>query len=164
MVVITFETNDGKTRYYLADDNAVPIQPVLNYLRFEDDRGLARNTLRLHCIHMKHFYSFLEQKDLKYTEVTVDHLAEFVAWLKYPRIHEKVIPILLEPAVRAQTINANVDTVLNFYILPSSLHECIAIPQSHSDLGQLAEMVYEINMTQVELQDRLSTEVYQYDM
>ena len=52
----------------------------------------------------------------------------------------------------------------NFYILPSSLHECIAIPQSHSDLGQLAEMVYEINMTQVELQDRLSNEVYQYDM
>ena len=115
MVVVTFETNDGKTRYYLADDNAVPVQPVLNYLRFEDDRGLARNTLRLHCIHMKHFYSFLEQKELKYTEVTVDHLAEFVAWLKYPRVHEKVIPILLEPAVRAQTINANVDTVLAFY-------------------------------------------------
>ena len=33
MVVATFETNDGKTRYYLADDNAVPIQPVLNYRR-----------------------------------------------------------------------------------------------------------------------------------
>lgn len=58
---------------------------------------------------------FLEQKELKYTEVTVDHLAEFIAWLKYPRVHEKVIPILLEPAVRAQTINANVDTVLAFY-------------------------------------------------
>lgn len=52
----------------------------------------------------------------------------------------------------------------NFYILPSSIHECIAIPQSHTDLEQLAEMVYEINMTQVELQDRLSNEVYRYDM
>ncbi|MBQ3546634.1 MAG: tyrosine-type recombinase/integrase [Lachnospiraceae bacterium] len=115
MIVVTFETSDGKTRYYLADDNAVPVQEVLDYLRFEDNRGLARNTLRLHCIHMKHFYSFLEQKELKYTEVTVDHLAAFIAWLKYPRIHEKVIPLLLEPAVRAQTINANIDTVLGFY-------------------------------------------------
>lgn len=44
MEVVTFETSDGKTRYYLADDNAVPIQPVLNYLRFEDNRGLARNS------------------------------------------------------------------------------------------------------------------------
>ncbi|WP_027217061.1 hypothetical protein, partial [Butyrivibrio fibrisolvens] len=60
MVVVTFQTSDGKTRYYLADDNSVPVQPVLNYLRFEDDRGLARNTLRLHCIQMKHFFSFLE--------------------------------------------------------------------------------------------------------
>ena len=68
MVVVTFQTSDGKTRYYLADDNSVPIQSVLNYLRFEDDRGLARNTLRLHCIQMKHFYSFLEQKKLKYTD------------------------------------------------------------------------------------------------
>ena len=115
MVVVTFETNDGKTRYYLADDNGVPIQPVLNYLRFEDDRGLARNTLRLHCIQMKHFYSFLEQKGLEYTQVTVDHLAEFIAWLKWPEIHEKVIPMQLEPLVKAQTINANVDTVLGFY-------------------------------------------------
>lgn len=115
MIVVTFETSDGKTRYYLADDNAVPVQEVLDYLRFEDNRGLARNTLRLHCIHMKHFYSFLEQKKLNYMEVTVDKLAEFIAWLKWPKIHEKVIPMRLEPAVREKTINANVDTVLAFY-------------------------------------------------
>lgn len=115
MKVVTFETGDGRTRYYLADDNDVPVEPVLNYLRFEDDRGLARNTLRLHCIQMKHFYTFMEQKGITYTEVTVDHLAEFIAWLKYPRIFEKVIPIMLEPALKAQTINATVDTVLGFY-------------------------------------------------
>lgn len=115
MEVVTFETSDGKTRYYLADDNAVPIQPVLNYLRFEDNRGLARNTLRLHCIQMKHFYKFLEQRKLEYTQVTVDNLAEFIAWLKWPKIYEKVIPMQLEPTVRAQTINANIDTVLGFY-------------------------------------------------
>lgn len=49
MTVVTFETSDGRARYYLADDNAVPIQPVLNDLGFEDNRGLARNTLRRLC-------------------------------------------------------------------------------------------------------------------
>lgn len=43
MKVVTFETTDGKTRYYLADDNDVPVEPVLEYLRFGDNRGLARN-------------------------------------------------------------------------------------------------------------------------
>ncbi len=115
MKVVTFKTSDGKTRYYLADDNDVPVGVVLNYLRFEDNRCLARNTLRMHCIQMKHFYTFMEQKGLGYTDVTVDHLAEFIAWLKYPSIPEKVIPLMLEPAVKAQTINAIVDTVLGFY-------------------------------------------------
>lgn len=63
MKVVTFETMDGRTRYYLAGDNENPVEPVLNYLRFEDNRGLARNTLRLHCIQLKHFYTFLEQKN-----------------------------------------------------------------------------------------------------
>lgn len=51
----------------------------------------------------------------------------------------------------------------DFYIIPSSIHECIALPKSRMELEEVAEMVYEINMTQVELQDRLSNEVYQYD-
>ena len=115
MKVVTFETSEGKTRYYLADDNEAPIGPVLRYLKFEDNRCLARNTLRMHCIHLKHFYTFREQKSLEYTDVTVDHLAKFIAWLKYPSIPEKVIPLMLEPAVKVQTINAIVDTVLGFY-------------------------------------------------
>ena len=51
----------------------------------------------------------------------------------------------------------------DFYLLPSSRHEFIAVPVSVGDKNMLEEMVYEINQTQVELEDRLSNEVYQYD-
>lgn len=115
MKVVTFETTDRRIRYYLADDNDIPVEPVLKYLRFEDGRGLARNTLKLHCIQMKHFYTFLEQKGTAYEDVTVDHLAEFIAWFKYPSYSEKVIPMTLEPKLKAQTINAVMDTVVGFY-------------------------------------------------
>lgn len=51
----------------------------------------------------------------------------------------------------------------NLYILPSSVHECIAISDKFGDPNELAEMVYEINMDQVSLDERLSNQVYQYD-
>lgn len=49
MKVVTLKTADGKTRYYLNDDEGTPVQPVMNYLGFKDNTGTARNTLQLQC-------------------------------------------------------------------------------------------------------------------
>ena len=49
------------------------------------------------------------------------------------------------------------------YIMPSSVHECIAISSDMGNPEELAEMVESINMDQVELKDRLSNQVYFYD-
>lgn len=52
----------------------------------------------------------------------------------------------------------------NYYILPSSIHEVIIIPESQApDVDTLNEMVLEVNETQVELEDILSNHVYFYD-
>lgn len=52
----------------------------------------------------------------------------------------------------------------DLYILPSSIHEAIVVPASAGiDPGELAQMVFEINMTQVSLSERLSNQVYLYD-
>lgn len=51
----------------------------------------------------------------------------------------------------------------DFYILPSSVHEVIAVSASMGDPNELAEMVAEINMDQVALEERLSNQVYHYD-
>ena len=51
----------------------------------------------------------------------------------------------------------------DLYILPSSVHECIAVSANMGDPYELAEMVSEINMGQVALEDRLSNQVYHYD-
>lgn len=52
----------------------------------------------------------------------------------------------------------------NFYILPSSIHECLAVMQ-HEDDGEveaLSAMVHEVNITQVAPADLLSYSVYEY--
>ena len=43
MKVVTFETTDGKVRYLLVDAGGVPIEEVRQFLKFEDNRGMARN-------------------------------------------------------------------------------------------------------------------------
>ena len=115
MQVVTVETSAGQTRYYLAQDDGTPVEPVLQYLKFRDNGGAARNTLRLICIFLKHYFTYLEKRGLRWQAVMIDDLADFLAWLKYPRIEEKVIPLNLEPKYRIETINAIIDAVLAFY-------------------------------------------------
>lgn len=51
----------------------------------------------------------------------------------------------------------------NYYILPSSIHEVIVVPESKSPVKQdLEEMVREINETQVEEEEVLSDRVYYF--
>lgn len=52
----------------------------------------------------------------------------------------------------------------NFYILPSSIHECILVPEGAGCSGRLLEeMVAEVNQAQVPEPEVLSYTVYYYD-
>jgi len=51
----------------------------------------------------------------------------------------------------------------DLYIMPSSVHEVIVVPTSIGDPNDLAEMVAQVNIAEVELKDRLSNQVYHYD-
>lgn len=55
------------------------------------------------------------------------------------------------------------DLGTDLYILPSSIHECIAVSTNMGDPNSLAQMVNEVNMGQVLLSERLSNQVYYYD-
>ena len=53
----------------------------------------------------------------------------------------------------------------DFFILPSSIHECIILPtDSGMNSQQLEAMVCEVNETQVEKEERLSNSVYRYTL
>lgn len=55
------------------------------------------------------------------------------------------------------------ETGTDLYILPSSVHEVIAVPADIGSPETLAEMVEEINLGQVPLNERLSNQVYYYE-
>lgn len=52
----------------------------------------------------------------------------------------------------------------DFFIIPSSIHEVILVPQNGDmEYKDLEKMVCEVNSTQVEPQDKLSDHIYRYD-
>lgn len=52
----------------------------------------------------------------------------------------------------------------NFYLLPSSIHEVIIVPESKCpSVKDLNDMVMEINETQIDIEEILSDHVYYYD-
>jgi len=50
----------------------------------------------------------------------------------------------------------------DLYLLPSSIHEVIAMPSSEGKPEELSSMVHEINFSHVNVSERLSNQVYQY--
>lgn len=50
----------------------------------------------------------------------------------------------------------------DLYLLPSSIHEMIAIPVSYGNVYELKSIVHEVNCTQVSKEDFLSDNVYRY--
>ena len=115
MNTVTCTTSEGKTRYYLADASGSPVPEVMDYLKFLDNQGKARNTLRLSCYQLQNYYRFLEEAGKDYRDVTIDDIAWFMAWLRNPNLLKKVVPLQFEPARKEQTINENVDKVICFY-------------------------------------------------
>ena len=51
----------------------------------------------------------------------------------------------------------------DLYLLPSSIHETIAVSVEMGAPEYLAQMVHDVNMTAVTLDERLSNNVYHYD-
>jgi len=115
MKTVTCITPDGKTRYYLADASGIPVPEVMNYLKFRDNQGMARNTLRLNCYQLQNYFSYQQESGKNYEDATIDDIAEFMAWIRNPNLLKKVVPIRFEAARGSLTINENIDTVIAFY-------------------------------------------------
>ncbi|MGL5651515.1 MAG: tyrosine-type recombinase/integrase [Paraclostridium sp.] len=116
MEVVKVKTEDEKERYFVADDNGLPIEPILKFIRFKDNTDYARNTLRMYCQHLKLYFEYLQQRELDFQNVTIDDLALFVNWLQNPYKSLKVIPThQVQTARSPRTVNIIVNTVLAFY-------------------------------------------------
>ena len=64
--------------------------------------------------------------------------------------------ILSKPHIKKLAEQLNSD----LYILPSSIHECIAVPVSNTSASELFDIVHDVNINEVEEHEFLSDNVY----
>ncbi len=77
-------TPEEHVRYVVVDADGSIFAPIAGYLRYLDDTGKARNTLRVYGLGLAHFFAYLSEKSLDYRAAGVRARAGFVAWLKRP--------------------------------------------------------------------------------
>lgn len=103
-------------KYLLVDSAGNPIIPVVKYLKYLDQTGKSHNTLKTYCYGLKHYFTFLEDTGKDYKQITLQGMAEFVAWLQNPYRNSKVI--IGSPTtskLTAKTVNHTITVVTNFY-------------------------------------------------
>ena len=117
MKIETIKTHSNLTRYILVDELGNPIEPVLRFLKFKDNCGRARNTLKAYCFHLKFFYEYLDFTKKQFYEIKIDDLAGFLRWLQNGGgVALNIIKMLPNKPIRsARTINVYITTIYEFY-------------------------------------------------
>ena len=103
----------------------------------------------------------LEMMPAEMADLMIDELPEEqTLWvISNERALNGAISMLYEDKLHELALELDDD----LYIFASSTHEVIAVRASMGDPYEYAEMVSEVNMTQVDLDERLSNQVYHYD-
>lgn len=116
MRTVEVVTTDGKTRYIVVDEDGELVEPVARYLKYLDEAGKARNTLRLYALMLALYVEYLAHSRLDWRHPTLDSMARFVSWLKSPYRSGKVGSTQTLSQVRSnRTINLALTAVSSFY-------------------------------------------------
>src|SRR5712692_9649962 len=116
MRVVEVKTQDQKIRYVVVDEEGNLVAPIIQYLKYLDRIGSARQTLRSYASALRFYWEFLLQEHLDWQHITLDDLSRFVLWLKLPSSSLKVLPVHpVEQARSNRTINHTLTVVRGFY-------------------------------------------------
>jgi integrase/recombinase XerD len=93
------------------------VKPVVRFLKYKDNTGTARNTLRSYSYALKLFFEFLEQKKVDYKDIGIDDMAEYIKWLQSPFRDIKVTSMIPIDKKRrkVRSINIYLNKVYGFY-------------------------------------------------
>src|SRR5256885_3200710 len=115
-----------RVAWMVLDDNHMPVEPILSYLKFLQNLDRSPNTIRATANRLKLFWEYLRDEHLCWTQIDVAQLAAFIPWLR--RLDPTVISIAPRKAGRTNaTIDLTLGAVHGFYSF-------------HIRLGTIAEL------------------------
>lgn len=106
--------SDGKQTWIVLDDNYLPVEPILAYIRYIEARELSPNTIHNYASHLKLYWEFLQDSAQDWRSVKITQLANFMAWLRLP--DPKVVSIQEPESARSErTVNTIITVICEFY-------------------------------------------------
>ena len=104
----------------LLDDEMKIVKPVYDFLRFQQQKGRATNTLKAYGTDLCLFWTFLKKNGYAYDQVTPRLIADFIDYL---RGGDKMLSLYRESNRSNRTINRILSTVHSFYQYQADMHE-----------------------------------------
>ncbi len=98
--------------------DGVVIEPVEQFLAHLSAIERSPNTVRAYAHDLSDFFSYLQIRDLEWTEVRLEDLGRFVAWLRLPieaRSGRVASLPWVEGALSASTVNRKLSALASFY-------------------------------------------------
>lgn len=106
----------NKSAFVLLDNQGTPLSEVSKFMKYLFNKESSSNTLRTYCTGLKHFYTFMNQNNLKFDSINISSLSNFVLWLRNPHANNNVIPQQkIKPFRSETTVNLYITTVVEFY-------------------------------------------------
>jgi integrase/recombinase XerD len=105
-------TSTGR-RLYLVDASLAFIPPVKQYLDYLAALEKSPHTLEHYCRHLKHLFTFLEERQREWDDVTPDDIVQFMQWLRTPR--PSAAPAPPQSPRTERTVNTILTAVSSFY-------------------------------------------------
>ncbi|MCR5837187.1 MAG: DUF5688 family protein [Lachnospiraceae bacterium] len=144
-----YVSNELAKKYNLSEEELFELAKEntdkLTHIRIEREDQLFR-TIGVSEEKIEHFMKDIDNEKMMYSIRNVDGLFATGAMLYAEKFH-----------LLAETLDRDL------YIFPSSIHELIAISQKSDTLEAHVKTVHEVNIENVDLNERLSNSVYKYD-
>jgi integrase len=104
----------NQVTWLVIGDDYLPIQPIQSYLSYLEGLERSPNTIHAYANHLKLFWEFLQDSRLDWKEVTIQHLSNFIHWLRSP--NPRVVFIEQQKPKRSEkTINTILTIICAFY-------------------------------------------------
>lgn len=117
---ICISEHNGKMVAVLLDDEMKIVKPVYDFLRFQQQKGRAINTLKAYGTDLCLLWTFLKKNGYAYDQVTPRVIAEFIDYL---RGGDEMLSLYRESVRSNRTINRILSTVHTFYRYQADMHE-----------------------------------------
>ena len=119
MEICISEYNEKKI-VVLLDNEMKIVKPVYDYLRFQQQKGRATNTLKAYGTDLCLFWTFLKKNGYAYDQVAPRLIVEFIDYL---RGGDEMLSLYRESIRSNRTINRILSTVHSFYQYQADVHE-----------------------------------------